>query len=144
FHIPGYSRGFRDDQRWGAGRVDVVDAIAKSVNTYFYKLAYEMGIDTLSEWLAQFGFGQKTGIDLYGESVGVLPSSAWKRSTKEEPWYPGETVIAGIGQGYWVVTPMQLARAIAILANGGRAIHPRLLLDTDSQPDEAPIEHAAG
>lgn len=130
FHIPGYSRGFRDDQRYGAGRVNVVQAIAKSVNTYFYKLAYEMGIDKFSDWMGKFGFGRPTGIDLEGEGSGVLPSRDWKRAHRSQPWYPGETVIAGIGQGYWVVTPLQLAHAVAMLADRGVPHRPHLLRAT--------------
>jgi penicillin-binding protein 2 len=128
FYIPGQSRGYRDDQRNGAGRVDLEQAIAKSVNTYFYKLALDMGIDRLGAWMSKFGFGRPTGVDLVGEGSGVLPSREWKRSQGNQPWYPGETVIAGIGQGYWVVTPMQLAHAVAMLADRGVPHTPRLLL----------------
>ncbi|HEX7342543.1 MAG TPA: penicillin-binding protein 2 [Rhodanobacteraceae bacterium] len=137
YHIPGYSRGFRDDQRYGAGRVDLVQAIAKSVNTYFYKLAYDMGIDRLDAWMSQFGFGKPTGIDLDGESSGVLPSEKWKRAHRHQPWYVGETVIAGIGQGYWVVTPLQLAHAVATLADRGVPHRPHLLLATQQGVDGA-------
>ncbi len=135
FHIPGQSRGYRDDQRGGAGRVDLVQAIAKSVNTYFYKLALDMGIDRFSHWMARFGFGKPTGIDLEGEGGGVLPSRAWKRAHRHQPWYPGETVIAGIGQGYWVVTPLQLAHAAATMANHGVPYRPHLLLATRNGVD---------
>jgi penicillin-binding protein 2 len=139
FYIPGQSRGYRDDQRNGAGRVDLVQAIAKSVNTYFYKLALDMGIDRLSAWMSKFGFGRPTGIDLVGEGSGVLPSREWKRSQGNQPWYPGETVIAGIGQGYWVVTPLQLAHAVAMLANRGVPHTPRLLLAVQDGVD-APVK----
>ncbi|MFS6747044.1 penicillin-binding transpeptidase domain-containing protein, partial [Staphylococcus aureus] len=94
-------------------------AIMWSVNTYFYKLALDMGIDRFSEWMARFGFGKPTGIDLDGESSGILPSRAWKEKRYKKPWFPGETIIAGIGQGYWTVTPIQLAHALAILAGHG-------------------------
>jgi penicillin-binding protein 2 len=127
YHIPGYSRGFRDDQRYGAGRVDLVQAITQSVNTYFYSLAYQMGIGRLDDFLARFGFGKPTGIDLPDETGGVLPSPEWKRETFNKPWYPGETVIAGIGQGYWMVTPLQMAHALAALADGGKAYTPHLV-----------------
>ena len=119
FHIPGQQRGYRDDKRGGHGRVDMVQAIAQSVNTYFYSLAYDMGIDRLSGFMTKLGFGKPTGIDLVGESGGVLPSQEWKRGRFNQPWYPGETVIAGIGQGYWVVTPLQLVQAVSILADEG-------------------------
>ena len=86
-----------------------------------------MGIDRIHDFLAPFGFGQKTGIDIAGEASGILPSTSWKRRTRNEPWYLGETLIAGIGQGYTLVTPLQLARATAILANRGHIIQPHLL-----------------
>lgn len=133
FYIPGQSRGYRDDDRGGSGRVDLVQAIEHSVNTYFYKLALDMGIDRLSEYMAKFGFGKPTGIDLLGESSGVLPSREWKRATYGKPWYPGETVIAGIGQGFWAVTPLQLAHAIATFAGHGIPYTPRLVMATQSR-----------
>ena len=130
FFIPGQSRGYRDDIRWGHGRVDLELAIEWSVNTYFYQLALDMGIDRLAGYLGQFGFGAPTGIDLPGEGSGVLPSREWKRASMNQPWYLGETVIAGIGQGYWVVTPLQLAHAVATLGNRGVRERPHLLLAT--------------
>ena len=139
FHIPGQSRGYRDDKRGGHGRVDMVQAIAQSVNTYFYSLAYDMGIDRLSTFMAKLGFGKPTGIDLVGEGGGVLPSEQWKRGRFNQPFYPGETVIAGIGQGYWVVTPLQLLQAVSIIADEG-VPHPLHLLravqtSIDSKPE---------
>ncbi|MGH8114595.1 MAG: penicillin-binding transpeptidase domain-containing protein, partial [Rhodanobacteraceae bacterium] len=130
FYIPGSSRGYRDDQRYGAGRVDLVQAITQSVNTYFYSLALKMGIQRLDRWMAKFGFGSPTGIDLPDETGGVLPSPEWKRKTFDKPWYPGETVITGIGQGYWMVTPLQMAHALASMADGGLAHTPHLLAAT--------------
>ena len=128
FHIPGDSkRAYRDDVRWGHGRVDLREAIAQSVNTYFYGMALEMGIDRFSSTLAKFGFGAPTGIDLNGEGSGVLPSKEWKRGRYNQPWYPGETVIAGIGQGAWVVTPIQLGQAVSIIAARGVRHPPHLL-----------------
>jgi penicillin-binding protein 2 len=127
FFIPGQSRGYRDDKKGGHGRVDLVQAIAQSVNTYFYSLAYDMRIDRFSDWMGKFGFGRPTGIDLVGESSGVLPSQQWKRARMNQPWYPGETVIAGIGQGYWVITPIQLAVADAMMAARGVRHVPHLL-----------------
>jgi penicillin-binding protein 2 len=119
FHIPGQSRGYRDAEAGGAGWVDLKAAIAQSVNTYFYKLAMDMGIDRFDLYMTRFGFGQRTGIDLSGESMGVLPSPEWKQKRFKQPWYIGETVIAGIGQGYWVVTPLQLVQGAESLANNG-------------------------
>lgn len=120
FHIPGQSRGYRDASRGGHGWHDLRDSIAWSVNTYYYQLALDMGIDRLAQAMHRFGFGEKTGIDLVGESTGSVPSRDYKRSVSTEPWYPGETVIAGIGQGYWVTTALQLVRATAAIADGGR------------------------
>jgi penicillin-binding protein 2 len=139
FFIPGQARGYRDDKRGGHGRVDLVQAIAQSVNTYFYSLALDMGIDRFSGWMGKFGFGKPTGIDLIGESAGVLPSREWKMGRFNQAFYPGETVIAGIGQGYWVITPIQLAQAVSMLAARGVRHPPRLLraiqdgLNTDPQ-----------
>jgi penicillin-binding protein 2 len=128
FHIPGDSkRAYRDDIRWGHGRVDLREAIAQSVNTYFYGMALEMGIDRFSSSLGKFGFGAPTGIDLFGESAGVLPSREWKRGRYNQAWYPGETVIAGIGQGAWVITPLQLAQATSIMAARGVRHRPHLV-----------------
>ena len=108
-------------------RVNLIQALAQSVNTYFYSLAVAMGIDRMSQYLAQFGFGAPTGIDLVGEGKGILPSREWKRANLNQEWYPGETVISGIGQGYWTVTPLQLANATATLANQGIGHVPHLL-----------------
>jgi penicillin-binding protein 2 len=130
FYIDGYSRPYRDWKDMGHGWVNLDSALEQSVNTYFYQLAMDMGIDRMHDYLAQFGFGEPTGIDVPGEGKGILPSREWKRSTHEEPWYPGETVIAGIGQGFNVVTPLQLANAVATLVNGGTRYSPRLLLAT--------------
>ncbi|MDQ6647993.1 MAG: penicillin-binding transpeptidase domain-containing protein, partial [Pseudomonadota bacterium] len=95
----------------------------------------DMGIDRLSGYLVKFGFGSPTGIDLVGESSGVLPSRAWKRANYNKPWYPGETVIAGIGQGFWAVTPLQLAHAIATFAGHGIPYQPRLVMATQNGVD---------
>ncbi|MGD9020198.1 MAG: penicillin-binding protein 2 [Lysobacterales bacterium] len=127
FYIEGYSRPYRDWREGGHGVVDMKGALEQSVNTYFYQLAMDMGIDRMHDYLAQFGFGAPTGIDVLGEGAGLLPSREWKRMAHDEPWYPGETVIAGIGQGFNVVTPLQLANALAALVNGGARYAPRLL-----------------
>jgi penicillin-binding protein 2 len=127
FYIEGYDRPYRDWKDTGHGWVTIRSALEQSVNTYFYQLALNMGIDRMHDYLAQFGFGSTTGIDVPGEGGGLLPSREWKRATLEEPWYPGETVIAGIGQGFNVVTPLQLANAVSALVNGGTRYAPRLL-----------------
>lgn len=122
FHIPGQRRGYRD-AHGAAGWTDLKKSIAQSVNFYYYKLAYDMGIDRFDHYMSLFGFGQKSGIDLLGENIGILPSPAWKAKRSKDPWYAGETVISGIGQGYWVATVLQLVRGIGAIANGG-ALHP--------------------
>jgi penicillin-binding protein 2 len=127
FYIEGYDRPYRDWKDTGHGWVDIGEALEQSVNTYFYQLAMDMGIDRMHDYLAQFGFGSVTGIDVPGEGRGLLPSREWKRAAHDQPWYPGETVIAGIGQGFNVVTPLQLANALAALVNGGTRYAPRLL-----------------
>ena len=119
FFLPGVSRGFRDSHHGGHGWVDLQESIAQSVNTYYYKLALDLGIQRFDSYMLQYGFGKKTGIDLPSESIGILPSPEWKRKRFNEAWYPGDTVNAGIGQGAWNVTPLQLAQATAALANGG-------------------------
>ncbi len=126
FFIPGQRRGYRDAGS-GGGWVDLRDSISRSINYYYYDLAYEMGIDRLAEFMRRYGFGEPTGLELVGENAGIVPSRDWKAGRSSEPWYPGETVIAGIGQGYWIATALQLARGTAAIANGG-ALHPLTLL----------------
>ena len=120
FHIPGQRRGYRDSHGGGHGWTDLRKSISDSVNTYYYKLALDMGIARFDQWMRKYGFGEPTGIDLVGESGGILPSPQWKAAHSKEPWYVGETVIAGIGQGFWKATVLQLARATAALADDGR------------------------
>ncbi|HQS80831.1 MAG TPA: penicillin-binding protein 2 [Thiobacillus sp.] len=127
YSLPNSSHQFRDWKRGGHGVVDLRRSISQSCDVYYYRLAVDMGIDRMHDYLAQFGLGQKTGIDLDGESGGLLPSRDWKQRRFKQPWYPGETVIAGIGQGYHLTTPLQLAVAAAMLANGGVRIEPRLV-----------------
>lgn len=137
FSLPNSRHQFRDWKRGGHGVVDLRRSISQSCDTYYYKLAVDMGIDRMHDYLAQFGLGEKTGIDLENESSGLLPSRDWKQRRWKQPWYPGETVIAGIGQGYHLTTPLQLAAATAILANGGKRIEPRL-----AQAVRDPLAHA--
>ncbi|QNP39691.1 penicillin-binding protein 2 [Lysobacter solisilvae (ex Woo and Kim 2020)] len=118
FYIPGQRRGWRD-AHGGAGWTDLRKSISQSVNYYYYKLAYEMGIARFDQYMYKYGFGGKTGIDLAGENSGVVPSPEWKAKRFKEQWYPGETVNAGIGQGYWIATVLQLVRGIGAIANGG-------------------------
>lgn len=127
FRLPGHSRSYGDWKEGGHGRVDLELALAESVNVYFYKLAVELGIDRISRELALFGFGRSSGLDLPGENSGILPTRSWKRATFDQPWFPGETVITGIGQGFTVVTPLQLAHATAALAGRGETAAPALV-----------------
>ena len=102
-------------------------AIEESCDVYFYELSYLLGIDRIHNFLSKFGFGKKTGIDLLGERSGLLPSREWKRRVYGIKWFPGETLIAGIGQGYMLATPLQLAAATATMANRGLQVRPRLV-----------------
>ncbi|WP_242112520.1 penicillin-binding protein 2 [Luteimonas aquatica] len=128
FHIPGQRRGYRD-AHGGAGWTDLRKSIAASVNYYYYKLAYEMGIERFDRYMRRYGFGQPTGIDMAGENDGIVPSPEWKKKRSKEPWYAGETVIAGIGQGYWIATTLQLARGVAAIADDGQLRRPHLARD---------------
>ncbi len=127
FRLPGHERRYRDWRHEGHGAVDLTRAISESCDVYFYELAQRLGIDRLHDFLAQFGFGQKSAVDGPGELAGLLPSSAWKRNARREAWFPGETIIAGIGQGYMLATPLQLAVVTATLANRGKRIAPRIV-----------------
>ena len=137
---PGYfffgNRRFRDDKVGGHGVVDMYKSIVESCDTYYYILANDLGIDAIAHSLAPFGFGSRTGIDLDGEATGVLPSPEWKRKRfarrDQQKWYPGETISIGIGQGYNAYTPMQLALAVATLANGGAMYRPHLVDHIDN------------
>ena len=113
--------------RSGHGPTNMVQAIEKSCDTYFYDLALRVGIDRIEAMAKRFGFGEATGIDLYGERRGIVPGRDWKRANYDVGWRPGETVITGIGQGYFLATPMQLTVMTAALANGGRLVVPRVI-----------------
>ncbi|HED32998.1 MAG TPA: penicillin-binding protein 2 [Gammaproteobacteria bacterium] len=125
--LPNEERKYRDWKRAGHGHVDMDDSIAQSCDVYYYELAYRMGIDRIHTFMNKFGFGEKTGIDLLGERSGLMPSRDWKRRVKSRAWYPGETLITGIGQGYMLATPLQLATATSVLAMRGKAIQAHLL-----------------
>ena len=127
---------YRDWKKDGHGHTDVTDAIEQSCDVYFYELSYRLGIDRMHAFLARFGFGEKTGIDLYGERSGLLPSREWKKRVHGKIWYPGETLIAGIGQGYMLTTPLQLAMATTALANRGTLVSPRLVTELRSVDGE--------
>jgi len=131
FSLPGSTHRFRDWRPRGHGAVDLRTAIAQSCDTYFYEMASRIGPRRLHDFLAEFGLGEPTGIDIGGEKAGILPSPEWKRQTfrkrSDQVWFPGETVIFGIGQGYMTSTPMQLAHMTAILATRGNNFQPRLV-----------------
>ncbi|NLQ16094.1 penicillin-binding protein 2 [Marinomonas sp. M1K-6] len=119
-------RRYRDWKRTGHGWIDLERSIIESVDTYYYQLAHKMGITPMHNFLSRFGFGQSTLLDLHGESHGILPSSEWKKAKYKEPWYSGDSVNVGIGQGFMVATPIQIASATSALASRGRYFHPRM------------------
>ncbi len=132
YTLSGSSHQYRDWKKGGHGTVDMFKSIVISCDTYYYGLAVEMGIDNIFEFLSRFDFGKKTGIDLEGETSGLLPSQEWKMKRYKQKWYAGDTVSVGIGQGYSLVTPMQLAHATATLANNGIAYTPHLVREIRS------------
>ncbi len=141
--LPGSGHQFRDWKKGGHGSVDLFKAVVVSCDTYFYGLATDLGIDNIHTFLSQFGFGKKTGIDMEGEVSGLLPSQEWKQKRFQQKWYAGDTVSAGIGQGYNLVTPLQLAYATAMLANDGAAYQPRLVRKLQSADGkETPLPEA--
>ncbi len=131
FMLPDTSHRYRDWKPEGHGPVDLHDAIAQSCDVYFYEISQEMGIDNMHDYLDRFGLGKKTGVDIGGEKTGLVPSRDWKRSVfrnrDDQRWYNGETVIASIGQGYMLATPLQLAVATATLAMRGVHFRPHMV-----------------
>ena len=128
YQLPGKLHRYRDWKRGGHGEVGLHRAVVESCDVFFYRLALALGIDRMHEYMSRFGFGRKTGVDLSGESAGLMPSAQWKQRTRSLPWYPGETLITGIGQGFTLTTPLQLAAATATLATRGMAMEPRVAL----------------
>ena len=133
YKLNNYSRKFNDWKRTGHGKVNVIEAIAQSCDVFFYDLAFNMGIDQIHDSLSYFQFGKQTGIDLPGELGGILPSREWKKINKDEPWYRGETLITGIGQGFMTSSPLQLALATAAIANKGQLLTPQVMMHTQSK-----------
>jgi penicillin-binding protein 2 len=131
YTLPGSTHRYRDWKRGGHGLIDMHESIEQSCDVYFYDLARELGIDRMGNFFESFGLGQPTGIDMAGEKGGLVPSRDWKRANfarrADQVWFPGETVIAGIGQGYMLATPLQLAHATATIANRGKRYRPTLL-----------------
>jgi len=127
---------YRDWKAGGHGMVDLHKAVVQSCDTYFYGLAQDLGIDAIHQFIGQFGLGQKTGIDIDGEVAGLLPSQDWKQRRFQQKWFVGDTISVGIGQGYNLTTPLQLAQATAILANDGHVFRPHVVRHIqDSQTD---------
>ena len=141
FQLPNVDHKYRNWNHSGDGWVDLNAAIMRSNDTYFYDLASKLGIDRMHDYMSMFGVGQKVSLDMFEESSGLMPSRDWKRSTRRQAWFPGETVILGIGQGYMQVTPLQLAQATALIANKGVWNRPHLARTIDGTPpvDEHPI-----
>jgi len=135
YQLPNVSHHYRDWKKGGHGSVNMSEAITQSCDVYFYSLASMLGIDRMHNFLQHFGFGEKSGIDLVGEKQGLLPSREWKRNQRNQSWYPGETLITGIGQGYLQVTPIQLAKAVATLANKGKVVMPSLVKNATPPSD---------
>ncbi|MGC8118326.1 penicillin-binding protein 2 [Metapseudomonas otitidis] len=126
YQLPNYDHKYRNWNRSGDGWVNLETAIMRSNDTYFYDLAHKMGIDRLHKSMSRFGFGQKVALDMFEETPGLMPSRDWKRSRYRQAWFPGETLILGIGQGYMQATPLQLAQATALMASRGKWIRPHL------------------
>jgi penicillin-binding protein 2 len=130
WQLPGSDKRYRDWKHWGHGRLNVTKSLEESADTFFYQVAYDMGIDRLSEWMGKFGYGQYSGIDLSEERNGNMPSRDWKFKRFKKPWYQGDTIPVGIGQGYWTATPIQIMKAMTTLINDGNVKTPHLLLST--------------
>ncbi|MCO1622641.1 MAG: penicillin-binding protein 2 [Pseudomonas alloputida] len=142
YQLPNYDHKYRNWNRSGDGWVDLDTAIMRSNDTYFYDLAHKMGIDRLSSYMNKFGIGQRVSLDMFEESAGLMPSREWKRATRRQAWFPGETLILGIGQGYMQATPLQLAQATALIANKGVWNRPHLAKTIEGLPpvDDNPPE----
>ncbi|MEK6663698.1 MAG: penicillin-binding protein 2 [Pseudomonadota bacterium] len=127
YSLPGTSHRYRDWKAGGHGYVDLHKSLVISCDTYYYGLAVDLGIDNIFNFISHFGFGKKTGIDIEGERTGLLPSTEWKMKRFKQKWYVGDTVSVGIGQGYNLATPLQLAVATATIANSGTQMRPQLV-----------------
>jgi penicillin-binding protein 2 len=134
YHLPGQTHKYREGRGGVHGSVNLHEAIARSCDVFFYQLALAMGIDNIANGLKRFGFGAPTGLGIVGEEGGVVPSPQWKKQrfarAEDQVWFPGETINTGVGQGYVLVTPIQLASAVATMAARGARFKPRLLLGT--------------
>lgn len=143
YQLPNVSHVWRDWKKWGHGKVNVSKAIEVSCDTYYYDLAYKLGIDKISEAMYEFGFGDFTGIDLYEESDANMPSRGWKRARFNQPWYIGDTIPVGIGQSFWTTTPIQLAHSLNTLVNRGERYIPQIIRGfkkADNSVDVLPLK----
>ena len=141
FTLPGSTHRYRDWKHGGHGTVNLVTAITQSCDVYFYDLALSLGIDRMHDYLSQFGFGKLTNIDIQGELPGLLPSAQWKRKHRNQPWFPGETLITGIGQGFFLTTALQLVTATATLANHGQRVRPSIVHAEQEAGSNALLPH---
>lgn len=148
WQLPGSEKRYRDWKKWGHGRLNVTKSLEESADTFFYQVAYDMGIDRLSAWMSKFGYGHFTGIDLAEERAGNMPTREWKLKRFKKPWYQGDTIPVGIGQGYWTATPLQMNKAQMILINDGVVKVPHLLkskvIDGKQQPWQQPEQQPVG
>jgi penicillin-binding protein 2 len=140
FQLPNQERKYHDWKKGGHGKINIIDSLTQSVNTFYYDLAVKLGIDRIHDFLVLFKFGELSNIELLGEKKGLLPSRAWKKAVKGTIWFPGETVITGIGQGFLVTTPIQLATSLSMLANRGYYVQPHLVKSKDIKPIKIPID----
>nr|WP_113864677.1 peptidoglycan DD-transpeptidase MrdA [Brenneria salicis]NMN92247.1 peptidoglycan glycosyltransferase /cell elongation-specific peptidoglycan D,D-transpeptidase [Brenneria salicis ATCC 15712 = DSM 30166]RBP67583.1 peptidoglycan glycosyltransferase /cell elongation-specific peptidoglycan D,D-transpeptidase [Brenneria salicis ATCC 15712 = DSM 30166]RLM32430.1 penicillin-binding protein 2 [Brenneria salicis ATCC 15712 = DSM 30166] len=142
WQLPGSEKRFRDWKKWGHGRLNLTKSLEESADTFFYQVAYDMGIDRLAEWMQRFGYGAKTGIDISEESAGNMPTREWKQRRFKKPWYQGDTIPVGIGQGYWTATPIQMNKALTTLINDGQIKTPHLLYSTRENGVIVPFRQA--
>uniref|UniRef100_UPI0035626431 penicillin-binding protein 2 n=1 Tax=Pseudomonas sp. TaxID=306 RepID=UPI0035626431 len=141
YQLAGNSHKYRNWNRNGDGWVSLEMAIMRSNDTYFYDLAHKLGIDRMHDYMSRFGLGQRVSLDMFEETSGLMPSRDWKRARYRQPWYPGETLILGIGQGYMQTTPLQLAQAVTLIATRGKWIRPHLAKTLEGVPpvDSQPL-----
>ena len=139
FSLEGHEHRYRDWKKEGHGHTNLNKAIVESCDVFFYQLAYQLGIDQIHKSLSTFGFGASSGVDITGEKSGLLPSREWKKKKNKGAWFPGETLIIGIGQGYSLTTPVQLAAATSVIANKGKLYKPKLVSGISSQGEQGVI-----
>lgn len=143
--LPNSTKRFRDWKRSGHGHTDLNKAIVESSDTYFYQTAFNLGIDRLSAYMKQFGFGMPTGIDIAEETAAIMPSREWKQKRYKKGWLQGDTISVGIGQGYWTATPLQVAKATSVLVNNGQVKTPHLMktiMGSEPQDYQDPLLYA--